>query len=293
MKITNRNDLPQPIVDAVAAMLDRPQRAENPGPELHIGVTRLIDSPLIRKLYAEHRNEIEVDASDSLWALFGTTMGAILEKANDPGIAAVEREIWRDFVMDDGRTVRVIGHFDRHCLVRRELQDYKVTSAWSVIFGKDEWEEQLNVYRYLLDPDRALIDSLAIYALLRDWQRSRAAREPDYPQEQVARISIPMWSNDYCREFIGKRLEAHFAADAGCSDKERWAKPGVFAVMKPGRKTAVRLLDSKPLAEAWIANNGGGDLEIIERPTVFTRCESYCAVSKFCPIWTAEMSKQP
>ena len=35
-----------------------------------------------------------------------------------------------------------------------EITDYKVTSVWSVIHGKIDWERQLNVYAYLVQKNK-------------------------------------------------------------------------------------------------------------------------------------------
>ena len=295
MKITNHAGLPQPIVDAVSATFDLPIRSNvTPDGIRKVSVTRLIDSPLIAKLEREHWDEIEQDAADRLWALFGTTLHDILAKAGKLLHLTEESEtaVGKTYLMkvppDAPPTeIRVTGYFDRLCFADGELGDYKVTSAWSILFGKIEWEQQLNVYRHL-SAARDSIKALAIYALLRDWSRSRAMQGSDYPQAQFVRVEVPIWTDDEAQAFIHERLKAHMNPEPHCSDKERWARPGSFAVMREGRKSAVRVLESKAEAEAFIAEKGlDAKHSIIQRPAQYVRCESYCTVSKWCPIWQA------
>ena len=60
------------------------------------------------------------------------------------------------------------------------LIDYKVTSVWAVIFGKIEWERQLNCYAWLFRQKKENIGksvgSLKICAILRDWNRRDARK---------------------------------------------------------------------------------------------------------------------
>ena len=62
------------------------------------------------------------------------------------------------------------------------VSDYKVTSVWSVIYGKEEWVNQLNCYAWLVRQAKGLsVTKLRIIAILRDWQRRRAEESGDYP----------------------------------------------------------------------------------------------------------------
>ncbi|MEW5724152.1 MAG: hypothetical protein AB1896_13665, partial [Thermodesulfobacteriota bacterium] len=65
------------------------------------------------------------------------------------------------------------------------------------------------------------------------------------------------------------------------------------AVMKEGRKSALRVLPTMEEAIAWSVENGLAETvaeeivwkkghRIVTRPGQSIRCESYCAVSGFC-----------
>ena len=91
-----------------------------------------------------------------------------------------------------------------------------------------------------------------------------------------------------------KRQDHHFGTDyVPCSDQERWAKAEKWAIMKRGRKSAVRVLSSEREAVAW-----GIEKEfytaraewlkgysLVERPREYIRCERYCPVAEFCGQW--------
>jgi hypothetical protein len=57
--------------------------------------------------------------------------------------------------------------------------------------------------------------------------------------------------------------------------------------MREGRKTAVKLFDSEPTAEAFLAICDEKH-RIEKRPGVSVRCAEYCAVSRFCSQYQAE-----
>lgn len=74
MKITNKHNYPQTLVDAVSFDSHRT--------EGDISVTTLIGAPQVRYLRKKHGLEMTADVSEMMWALFGTAVHAILERAN-------------------------------------------------------------------------------------------------------------------------------------------------------------------------------------------------------------------
>ena len=275
MKLTNKIGLPDALVNAVRN--DGYSRGQS-----DISVTQLIDSPFIRHLRQQHADELTEDVSDRIWSLMGQSIHTILERANLTGL--VEQRL---FVEINGH--KLSGQFDH--LENGVLTDWKMTSVWSVVYGKTEWGKQLNVLAYLCRLKGLTVNSLQIVAILRDWSKSKAGKEDNYPDTQVVTIPITMWTPERQEEYVLERINAHFHdGTIPCTDDERWVKPGKFAVMKKGRKSALRLLDSKDEAEKWIVENGEGT-EIVERPATFNRCELYCNVNQFCPVWKEYMAK--
>ena len=75
MKITNKFGMPQPFVDF--AINDKYSKGK-----ADISVTSLIDSPRVRIMKDVYQDQIEVDAVDMVWALFGTAVHSVLEQSN-------------------------------------------------------------------------------------------------------------------------------------------------------------------------------------------------------------------
>src|SRR5512142_2410159 len=129
MKLTNKHNLPHPMLMALA------QDSHPPIPG-RFGVTSLIDAPLRRLLIMKHWEEIEEDASDHLWVLLGKAAHTVLERHTSIGLAEQKTE----WTHSSGATlVWVTDHYHE-----REILDWKVTSVWSFLLGeKLEWERQL------------------------------------------------------------------------------------------------------------------------------------------------------
>ena len=143
MKLTNKFNLPEPLVNAVK------NQAYSKGSS-DITVTQLIQPPLIRHLTALHNDSIEEDVSSRIWALLGSSVHSILEKAYKGSTARVEERVYADVL-----GWRLGGAFD--VLEGSTLSDYKITSVYAKD-GKIEWENQLNVLRWILHKNGTVVD---------------------------------------------------------------------------------------------------------------------------------------
>jgi len=254
--------------------------------ESDISVTQLIDSPLIRRLRIKYQNDIEEDVTDRIWSLLGQAVHSILERAADsPDVESAEERIYttaEDYI--------VSGQYD--LIYRKDdkliLADYKVTSAWSVLFGNPKWEYQLNVLKWIVERETGLvIDRLEVVAFLRDWIKSKAG-DGKYPASQVAIVEIPIWDAEKTANYVRNRLNLHFndIEYMQCSNEERWYSGDKWAIKKKGRKSAVKVFDSKDAADEELEEYYSSDEFSMEhRPGKYRRCEEYCEVSKWCPIW--------
>ena len=292
MKITNNFGMPQPFVDF--AINDKYSKGK-----ADISVTSLIDSPKIRLMKDKYDDEIEVDAVDMVWALFGTAVHSVLEKSKQSDDIITEERLYKEV---DGWVLS--GAIDRQEFVSNDdgsrtvnIIDYKVTSVWSVIYGKPEWENQLNCYAYLAS--KTNVGSLKICAILRDWNRRDAEKKEDYPKAPIVFVDIPLWDKSKTEEYIKDRIRIHQEAqisfdlneDVGlCSDEDMWKKNDTWAVKKKGQKRAIRVLDSEEEANNYIdwhnetdqVYTKKTDLEIEFRSGEYTRCGNYCSVADFC-----------
>lgn len=282
MKITNNNNLPEALVAAIRNDPYNRGRSD-------ITVTQLISPPRIVLLNEMYDDQIEEDASDRIWSLFGSAVHAILEQSGTES-EIVEKRI---YIEEHGWTVG--GQLDNLSIRDGVLSDYKVTSVFAVKDGgKDEWEAQLNVLAYMLSrqEEPIVVFKLQIVAILRDWRMAEALRDPDYPQSNVVVLDIPMWSSGAQEEYIHERVMLHqgcrVLADTGainevpeCSEEERWEKPTKWAVMKKGARRATKLHNSEEGAKKHL-DSLDRNYYIEFRPGERTRCERYCGASIFC-----------
>lgn len=272
IQITNRFALPEAIVRAVRN--DPYTRGES-----DFSITGLLRPPQLARLAAAH--DLTEDVSDRIWALLGQAVHSVLERAAEGANAAAifEERFFLDMDVD-GRSYRVSGqidHFETGCLT-----DYKITSVYARE-GKVEWEQQLNLLRALMAESGHQVARLQNVLIFRDWRPKEALRE-DYPQSQVAALEIPMWPLEQALEFLRERIRLHVAdAPRPCTDEERWMQPAKVALMKRGRKSAIKLFEAIP-PEVRL----GADQYWEERRGAFRRCEGYCPVSEVCPQWSAQ-----
>ena len=313
MKYTNRHNLPDPVFRALTD-----DKYSKGGADL--SVTQIIDSPRVSLMREIHDDDIEVDAIDQLWSVFGTAVHNIFEEYAEGEYIPEER------LYADTQGLTVSGAMDiQEVGEHQKVWDYKCTRAWTLVFGKQrqkengevvffgkqDWENQLNVYAHLRrkgyrkdEADEAIwkrrddykaplglhTDGLRIIALLRDWDWREAARSSSYPLIPIALIRIPVWSPEEQERYFEERVAVHrearevFASDGIlplCSNEERWQKDTKWAVMKRGNKRALRVLDSEADAKA----DAGDDkkLYIEERPGQAVRCEkNFCNVAPWC-----------
>lgn len=276
MKITNLLGLPQPLVDAVT---NDPYTG---GVGADISVTRLIQPPRKVALEKLHREEMVEDAADRIYALCGQIGHLILERAALRNI--VEH---RFYTQVGGWTIS--GQCDIMTDNPFTLLDYKFTSSYTVKGGiKDEWIQQLNLLAMLSRANGYDVTAAQIVCIFRDWSVMEAKRDSSYPQKQVLLFKIPLWTNEAASNYAFTRVRMHQQAQEGqlpeCTAEERWSRPPKWAVMKPGRKRAVKLHDNPDDAEAHAFELGKGHYAET-RPVQQTRCMSYCAASPFCEQW--------
>lgn len=287
MKITNKNNLPD-------TFLSFARDGKYDKGNADISVTTLIDSPRINILKGQNKGEIESDVSDMIWPLLGTAVHHMLESGPAKGNVTMEERL---FVNINGWSLSGAIDHQEEIDGKIHISDYKVTSVWSVIYGKEEWVKQLNCYAQMVrmakDKDVA---SVRIIAILRDWNRRDAMLKPDYPKSPVATVDIPLWPEAQAIEYLHDRIEVHQDAQmmwdtkeavVNCSDDERWMKKTTYALTKKGNKRATKVFEFFDDAAAELLIHGLG-YEVITRKGEYTRCEQYCSVSEFCTQFAME-----
>jgi hypothetical protein len=283
MKITNKFNVPETLV----ALATRDYYTKG---KSDYSVTEIISPPRIQRLRREHFEEIEQDVSDMLWMLLGTALHVVAERSEVSGHTNEERlSVGIDGIILSGAIDLQKDEADGITIT-----DYKFTSAWALMNDKPEWEQQQNIYKYLVERvKKKPVKGLKICALIRDWSRRDAQNKADYPQAPIQVIDIPMWTFDRTEAFIKERVEMHrdskVNADWGeelplCSEEDRWVRQTTYAVKKDGRKTAIRVFDTQDEADALLKEMPEKDKGFIEiRKGEAVRCTgNFCGVSQWC-----------
>ena len=283
MKLTNKHNIPETFVN----VLKRPTYSKG---KAHLSATQLLNSPKIVALTKKFEDELEQDVADMVWSIFGTAIHGVLEHGKDDNHQVEERlhatlDGWRISGAIDLQILDGLGGV--------AIRDYKTTSAWAVMNEKVEWEQQLNIYAWLVESVKkdTHVTDLGIVAIIRDWSRREAAKNPDYPQAPVKEIPIKLWPYQEREEYISHRLSLHsaceFAIEAGedlpdCTPDEMWERPTTYAIKKKGGVRAIKVYEIKEEAEAAL-DAKTQELEV--RPGSRTRCENFCSVNMYCQQW--------
>ena len=287
MKFTNKFNLPQTFVNVI----HRPTYSKG---KAHISATEIINSPRIVQLKKKYWDEIEQDASEMVWSLFGSAVHNILEHGKGENHVVEERlhlefEGWRISGAIDLQEVEPNGTIT--------ISDYKVTGAWAVMNEKDDWHRQLNIYAWMVEKVKKVpVGKLQIIAIIRDWSARDATTKEGYPQSPVATIDIPLWSFEEREKFMTKRIYEHGTAlfemetDGDlpeCTAEEMWEKKTSYALKKDGNVRAKSVHETQEAAEEALVKalgtakkNEGFSIEI--RQGERTRCKGYCQVASFC-----------
>jgi hypothetical protein len=298
MKFTNKFNLPQTFVNVI----HRPTYSKG---KAHISATEIINSPRIVQLKKKYWDEIEQDASEMVWSLFGSAVHNILEHGKGENHVVEERlhlefEGWRISGAIDLQEVEPNGTIT--------ISDYKVTGAWAVMNEKDDWHRQLNIYAWMVEKVKKVpVGKLQIIAIIRDWSARDAQTKENYPNSPVATIDIPLWTFEEREKFMTKRIYEHGTAlfemetDGDlpdCTAEEMWEKKTSYALKKDGNVRAKSVHETQEAAEEALVKalgtakkNEGFSIEI--RQGERTRCKGYCQVASFCNQYQNYLKEMP
>lgn len=277
MIITNNLKLPAPFVNmAQRDYIYEPNEYR---------VTSLLKGVRETILERRHDAEIERDVSDMVWMLFGTAVHGVLEKHEEGGNELKEQRIkipFGDYVLS--------GQFDLYNDTTKTVTDYKTASVWKIIFGDfEDWRRQLLIYCYMLRKIGFDAQGGEIVAFLKDHSKRDAKIKPDYPQFPVKKVSFAFSDDDFieCEQWLSDRFALIARAEKLpddelplCTPEERFNSGDKYAVMKKGRKTALRVMDSLEEAERWKSEHGGDEIQ--KRPGEDKKCLDYCSACQFC-----------
>jgi hypothetical protein len=285
MIITNRYNLPQPLVDAVT--YDGHRKGD-------YSVTEILNDPKSILLARRHQDEIEEDVTDKLWALYGTAVHEVLNKNEDKD--SLQEEYLKLEIKEPTYDVTLTGSADIY--KDKVISDYKFTSMWSIVYKSmfKKWEQQLNCYAYMYKQLGFPVEKIQVIALLKDWSKSRAERDVNLPQCQVEVVDLDLWTEEDQIKFIKDRIafiEKHKDMEDDdipeCSPENRWQTETKYAIMKEGRKSAVKLHIDESEAQKHLDNLDSKHYIDI-RKGEDKKCIDYCSGNKFCNYWKSHYS---
>ena len=285
MRITNKFNVPETLVslavndDYTKGMAD-------------YSVTEIISPPRIQRLRRKHWKDMEQDVSDMLWSMLGRALHVVAEKGQTDNHIVEER------LHVEVNNVILSGAIDLQKVTPEGIliTDYKFTSAWAVRADKFDWEAQQNIYAWMVREKKGVeVLGVQICALIRDWSRRDAAIKSDYPPAPIQVIDLPLWDHEKTQKYVEERIALHkeskFLADMEeelpfCTEEERWVRTSTYAVKREGRKTAIRVFETKEEAEE-LAEKEKGYVEFRRGEPV--RCTgNFCGVSQWCSQYRSE-----
>jgi len=271
MKIENQLGLPDPIVRAVT---NDPYDKE----DCDYTPTSLIRPVRIASLSRKWTDHMTEDASDRIFALIGQAIHTIMERAGTDRYI-VETRFYT--VIGDKKIGGKIDIYDRETQM---LSDYKICSRYVVNDGvKEEWVAQNSINALLMRRNDVPVKAAQIVAIFRDWSKMAAERKNDYPDRQIAILPVPLWPEAETETYIRNRITAHELGKEDppiCTPEERWERPTRFALMKKGRKRALKLFERE--IDALAAADGASEMKVELRPGENVRCLHYCPVVSYC-----------
>nr|DAM54537.1 MAG TPA: Exonuclease [Caudoviricetes sp.] len=279
MKVTNKLHLPEAFVKAVS--VERHNKAGcYSATTLNKGTKEII-------LQERHWDEFTVDASEQVWVTFGTAVHAIMEKYEDGNF----HEEKFDIAVSNSRVTGVVDSYD---MERGIINDWKTASVYKVSKGDfSDWYKQGMTYAWLLKQNGLDVRRCRFIALLKDHSMTKAKTDHTYPQAPVFvyEFEVTPEELEQTEERLTAKVKAIEAAEKQadddiepCTAEERWADGEKWAVMKNGRKTAVRVFDTEIDAENC-AGELGNSHYVEHRPAVSRKCGNYCLCKNFCNFY--------
>jgi len=285
MKYTNKHNFPDFVVQWLEH--DAYDHEENT-----LSATTLMKPARAYALEKQNWENLEIDLSDIIASRYGTAIHDSVENVNLKGCKQEER--LRKAVMNK----IITGKFDILKQTAQdlwELIDVKSTSVWTYIYNskEEDYKKQLSIYRWLAIQNGYNVGIKAkIWMVFTDWSHSRSLNNDDYPDTRIAIKEVELWPAEQTLQYIGKRITALDKAFhqeqkdmPRCTDEELWADEDTWAVMKDGRKSAVKIHTDHE--EAKVQLKTLDEKHSIEfRPGKVKRCK-YCTARKFCDQYKA------
>jgi hypothetical protein len=283
MIVHNELGLPQAFINAL--------NLEKHNEKGCYSATTLLKGACETVLTDRHFDEIEIDVADCVWQIWGTAVHLIFEKA---GIEGFTEEKFSVPVSNS----KVTGRVDLYDLENETIYDWKTASTWKVQFNDfSDWDKQGLIYAWLMKQNGLKVKEIKFVALLKDHSKSKARKDFEYPQKPVVVHTVKV-TEEALKEieaFINMKVRQFEVAETlvdekltPCTKEERWATEDKWAIMKAGRKTALKVCESEEEANELLPKLGGTNIEF--RAGCSRRCEDYCSCNTFCPFYKKTLS---
>jgi len=279
LKITNHKNLPSAFVNIAEDEHERKTK--------HYSVTEILNGTREILLKRRHWDDLTTDVSDMIWAVWGSAVHELLEKHDTTNIT----ELSLKTEIKDG--YYLTGRCDLFNEDKHTIEDYKTASVWKVVNEDyEDWHKQGMMYAWLALKNGLIVNEVKFYALLKDWSVSKARYDKNYPQHPIYTYKFDVDSSALreIESFVRTKFDDLIINEDTldnelpvCSEKERWATATKWAVMKKGRKSAVKLYENKEdlpdvLHPYYIEERKGQD----------KKCENYCLVNGKCSYFKKE-----
>jgi hypothetical protein len=276
-----------------------------------VSVTELVQPTIISVLRRRHRAEAVSDVTDIVSRAIGRSVHNDIALRTSKELAAFQEEqlsveldgytvrgtsdLWLPLWMYEGKSSRPDDADDDV----GAILDWKYTTVFKVRKKDfDEYKNQVNAYAWLANKALNLRTVAGeVTAILDGWSRREADRDPGYPQAKIVKIPLPILDIEDTERWLRTRI-AQFDSAMNlpdeklrvCTPEERWEKPFTWRVVKKGNKKSKRNFyadrgQTRLDAEAFAFTQMDGQYEVIDKEGERTRCDRYCSLRPWCPLY--------
>ena len=294
MKITNSYGLPQSFVEAASGNHREMASNEFSVTELNKGVKEII-------LSRRHRDEIEVDVINMLWAIFGQAFHSVMERGKLSEMEISEASLSKKFHIN-GKEYILSGQFDLYNAETKMIDDWKTSLLYSIEKnikeGRDsDWFKQTRGYFMLLIDNGFECVGGRIIPVARDWSIGKVKAFKGYSPSPIIPIEYKFYNDDYldALEFyqnklylIDKYIDSPDDEIPDCLPEERWEKNEHWAIWREGNKRVTEYFSTRESAEfALEAYNkkGGKPYSVVYTEQTPAKCLNYCSCREQCSFY--------
>lgn len=248
-----------------------------------ISATKLKDSPRISRLWSMHKDKIKVPFLNKGYAKLGEAWHKAMEESA-PESWICEKRFYADV---DGKIISgAIDALEPAGKNTYNIIDYKLMSTYKAQTDLNEFEQQLNIYAFLLRENGYEVDGLFVSAVLRDWSANKVNQE-GYPKTQFPIFVMEKWKDKEAEDYVKRRIKMHTSEEIPlCTDQDRWMSEPKYAVVSEKTKKAIKLYDTY---ESALAHQSKSTFYVEKRQAEPMRCKRFCDVAPYCDQYQAEL----